>query len=60
MIISGNCLSLELGDDSGEDASFTAIEVFVPVLVSLCCRCFYKSYEECEMSPNATYLETSS
>lgn len=34
MITCSNCLSLELGDDSGEDAIFTAIKVFVLLDVS--------------------------
>ncbi len=42
MITSGRCLPLDVRDDSGEDASFAVIVVFVPgttVLVSLCQRC---------------------
>lgn len=56
------CLPLEVGDDSGEDASFAVIEVFVPGTTACvplpqmhCERC-----EECELSLNVNYLETSS
>lgn len=31
VITSGSCLPLEVGDDSGEDASFAVIEAFVPL-----------------------------
>ncbi len=62
VITSGRCLPLEVGDDSGEDASFAVIEVFVPGTTACvplpqmhCERC-----EECELSLNANYLETSS